>query len=97
MLENELHILKSLLGQKKEGFGRPKGSTKYTQEEIDFLKECEERGFNDREIINEFNKKFGVNLRPKTRALYNFMVRNGIKNVERKYDYIHDKKWEEKE
>lgn len=80
-LEQEIRILRNVLEQKREGFGRPKGSLKYTPEQIDFLKECEEKKFSDKEIVRQFNSKFGINLKADSRALYNFMVREGIKKL----------------
>lgn len=80
-LEDELRILREILGHKREGFGRPKGSIKYTPEQIGFLKECEKQKLSDKEIVRQFNSEFGTNLNIDSRALYNFMVREGIKII----------------
>lgn len=80
-LEKEIGILESVLNEKREGFGRPKGSIKYTQEEVNFLKKCEKEELSDTEIIEAFNERFKTNYPKTTRKFYNFMTRYGIKNI----------------
>ena len=79
-LEKEIGILEYVLSGESEGFGRPKGSIKYTQEQVNFLKECEKNKLTDKEIIKAYNQKFGTNYPETSRGLYNFMNRYGIKN-----------------
>ena len=83
-LEKEINIYRNILENDPEGpllLGRPIGSTKYPPEKITFLEECEKRGLTDREIITEYNKKFGTNLAHNSRALYNVMQRQGIRKT----------------
>lgn len=80
-LEKEINILEYVLNKTSEGTGRPKGSIKYTKEQVDFLKKCEEDKLTDKEIIKVYNQKFGTNYPETARGLYNFMNRYGIKNT----------------
>lgn len=80
-LQEEIRILSEIVEHKRGGFGRPKGTLKYTPEQINFLKECEENKLSDKEIVRQFNLKFETNLKPNSRALYNFMVREEIKII----------------
>ena len=84
-LKKEIEILNSVLngGNTKEDyiFGRPKGSYKYTQEQIDFLKECVKNKLDDKEIVKLYNIKYGTNFPKTSRGLYNFMIRSGIKTI----------------
>jgi hypothetical protein len=75
-LKKEISILEGVLNNKREGFGRPKGSLKYSKEEELFLKENKYKPM--KEIVVMFNKKFGKSYKKDTRALYNFMSRQGI-------------------
>ena len=84
-LKKEIEILISVLngGNTKKDyiFGRPKGSIKYSQEQVDFLKECVKNKLDDKEIIKLFNIKFKTNFKENSRRLYNFMTRYGIKTI----------------
>lgn len=80
-LQEEIRILSEVVEHKREGFGRPKGTLKYTPEQIDFLKEGEENKLSDKEIVRQFNLKFGTTIKSNSRALYNFMLREGIKII----------------
>ena len=93
-LKKEIGTLLYVLNSKNEGIGRPKGSIKYTQEEIDFLKDCEKNKLNDKEIIRLFNEKFKTNYKETTRKFYNFMCREGIRSPNyslRKFNEEEDK------
>lgn len=79
-LEKQLEIWKAVLNSQKDGkAGRPLGSTTYTFEQMKFLAECEEKKLTDKQIIIEFNKKYGTNIKPDGRQLYNLMCRQGIR------------------
>jgi hypothetical protein len=56
--------------------GRPLGSYKYSNEEINFLKANKETPM--KELIKKFNEKFNKNFNSDTRALYNMMQRQNI-------------------
>ena len=75
-LKKEIEIFEQVLNTKREGFGRPKGSIKYTIEQENFLKENKDIPM--KELIKLYNEKFKTNLKKDTRALYNFMERQGI-------------------
>jgi hypothetical protein len=75
-LRRELQICEEILNSKREGFGRPKGSIKYTQEQGKFLKE--NKNIPMKKLIELYNKKFGTNFHKDSRALYNFMDRQGL-------------------
>jgi hypothetical protein len=81
-LEKQLEIWKVVLNSPKDGkMGRPKGSTMYTPEQMKFLAECEEKKLSDKQIIEEFNKKYDTNIKPNGRQLYNLMQRQGIRKT----------------
>lgn len=76
-LRRELAIYEEIVNTPSDGkMGRPSGDTKYTTEQIKFLRE--NKGIPMEELILLFNKTFDRNLNPNTRALYNFMCRQGI-------------------
>lgn len=75
-LQDEVRILESVLETKREGFGRPKGSIKYNQEQIKFL--YDNRDTPMAELVTAFNKQFGTKYHSESRTLYNFMCREGI-------------------
>lgn len=81
-LQFEIRILEKVLGTEREGFGRPKGSLKYTPEQIDFLEKNKDIPME--ELIEMFNEKFGTGYPIDSRALYNFMDRQGIILPQRK-------------
>ncbi len=85
-LKKEIGILYYIInGNNDNNLGRPRGSIQYTQEQMNFLKECEQNNLDDKEIINLFNLKFGTDFKEDSRALYNLMNREGIKkNIIRK-------------
>lgn len=86
-LERELAIYKIILETPSDNsMGRPKGSIEYSQEEVMFLKECEMKGYDDKKIIEEYNKKFNMSLPYNTRKLYNFMQRQGIRKTGWRWD-----------
>jgi len=100
-LKKEIKVLNSVLNgncNSYKPFGRPKESWKYSAEQIDFLKDCEEKKLEQKEIIKLFNTKFGTKLKKDTRALYNFMSRCKIisptysprKFTEEEDEYIRD-------
>ncbi len=77
-LKQEIKVLNSVINSNNselKPFGRPKGSWKYSLEQIDFLKDCKKKGLEQKEIIKQFNIKFGTKFNENTRALYNFMSR----------------------
>lgn len=81
-LEKETAIYKHILETPRDDkVGRPKGSITYSNEQILFLKECEQKGMSDVQIVDAFNIKFGTTIKRNGRQLYNFMVREGIKKV----------------
>lgn len=99
-LEIELKTLKEILeGQELNLMGRPKGSYNYSEEEVNFMKANKTKKMLD--LVQEFNKKFNRNFPKHTRALYNFMVRNGIiEQGFKRYSYmgeIRNNKFEQKE
>ena len=57
--------------------GRPKGSLKYSLEELFFLKKCCGNKLKYNDIIRKWNKKFNRNLSLEARQLYNLMLRMG--------------------
>lgn len=76
-LENKLITLKEVLETPKNGkFGRPKGSTIYSDEKIKFLKEHKNTSMTT--LIELFNEEFNTNFPKNSRALYNFMDRQGM-------------------
>ena len=75
-LKREINILEEVLNSKREGFGRPKGSLKYTIEQEKFLRE--NKNIPMKELVALFNKKFNTNYPMESRALYNFMDREGF-------------------
>ena len=79
-LKKEIKTLNSVLSDnsKIKPFGRPKRSYKYSLEQIDFLKDCKKKKLEPKEIIKQFNTKFGTEFDKNTRALYNFMSRSKI-------------------
>ena len=85
-LKDEIRILESVLA--REGFGRPKGSIKYSPEKINFLTENKDKHM--REITLLFNEKFKTDYPEDTRALYNFMERQGIIQVNYKREVKND-------
>ena len=81
-LEKELQVYRTILNTPSDGkMGRPKGSLKYTQEQVVFLRECEAKQLSDKEIIAEFNKKFNTQISYASRQLYNIMQRQGIRKT----------------
>jgi len=92
VLEYVLENPKKLTYSNNQNFGRPKGTYKYTKEEQNFLKECEDKGLDYKETTDLFNLKFKKKNSYKSRALYNFMLRTGIKKISR-----HSKKYTNKE
>jgi len=79
-LKKEIGTLEFVLSGVSDGkTGRPRGSYEYTQEQINFLKECNKQEIPMKEIIKLFNTKFGTDYKIDTRAFYNFMDRCGIK------------------
>lgn len=85
-LENELRVLKSILETPKDGkFGRPLGSTIYTDEQVEFLRDFKNTKMTA--LIKMFNNRFGTNFKKDSRALYNFMGRHRIIDiVKRSYE-----------
>lgn len=80
-LKRELAIYEEILNTKKDGsMGRPKGSVKYTDEQVAFLRKNKDVLM--KELILMFNLEFKTNYPPQTRALYNFMCREGILEYE---------------
>jgi hypothetical protein len=71
-----VEIVSKKVSKKVSRSGRPKGSLKYTKEHLGFLKEVSH--LSDTEIVEEFNKKFGTNIKPNSRRLYNLMLREKI-------------------
>ncbi len=57
--------------------GRPKGSLKYSLEELSFLKKCCDDKLKYKDIIKKWNLKFNKNLSQEARQLYNLMLRMG--------------------
>lgn len=88
-LEIELKSLKFVLETQNNAIlGRPTGTTKYSEEEINFLKL--NKNMKMPNLVEAFNKKFNKNFPKKSRGIYNFMVRNGI--IEQKFArYIYQK------
>ena len=79
-LELKLESYREILETKKDaGFGRPVGSIKYTEEQIKFLEDNKDNPMPL--LILEFNERFGTKFKPDSRALYNFMMRQGIIEV----------------
>lgn len=76
ILKTEIRILDEVLNQEVSGFGRPRGSLKYTDEQITFLKLNKNQKNTD--LIKMFNEKFNTNYKSDSRSLYNFMERQGI-------------------
>ena len=72
----ELRLVKGKIAHIK--MGRPLGSTKYSEEQDSFLRECIKEKIPYRKITQEFNKQFGTNVKADSRQLYNYMERNGI-------------------
>ena len=58
--------------------GRPKGTLEYNHDQAKFLKECGEKELSDKEIIQAYNSKFKTSISGNSRALYNFMNREGM-------------------
>jgi len=75
-----------LLTQTDNKMGRPVGSSKYTSEQTEFLKQNKNVPIKD--LIVLFNKKFNLNLPLDTRILYNFMFRAGIIDTSYSREYI---------
>jgi hypothetical protein len=75
-LKRNIQILEEVMNSKREGIGRPKGSLKYTIEQENFLRENKDVPM--KKLVNMFNKKFNTNYSIETRALYNFMDREGF-------------------
>ena len=88
-LQKEVEILKYVLNNgniqevvvKSNPPYRPKGSIKYTKEQVEFLKDCLKNKLKDKEIVDLYNLKFKTNLKKGSRALYNFMMRYGLKQI----------------
>lgn len=79
-VKKELAILESVLNRPNDGMtGRPKGSIEHTNEQVEFLTQCNEANLTDKEIITAYNTKFNTNIPLTSRGLYNFMTRQGIK------------------
>lgn len=76
-LKKELIIYEEVLNSKSiKKMGRPKGSLKYTEEQIKFIKDNKDVPMKN--LIVMFNNQFKTNYSTNTRALYNFMAREGI-------------------
>ena len=72
-LETKLKILKEVLETPKDGkFGRPKGSTIYSDKQINFLKEHKNTSMPI--LIELFNKEFNTDFKKDSRALYNLKM-----------------------
>lgn len=89
-LKEELRILEEVLETKREGFGRPKGSLKFSSEQIKFLHDYREEDM--KKLVKLFNAKFGTNYPINSRALYNFMERTGIISPQPRENNIHSEK-----
>jgi len=87
-LRREIEILEGVLYTKRKGFGRPKGTLKYKEEQITFLKENKNMKMID--LVELFNKTFGTNYPKETRALYNFMDRERIISPIRDYSRVNN-------
>ena len=87
-LKDEIRILETILNTKKEGFGRPKGSLKYSEEQVKFL--CDNKDTHMPELIQLFNKQFNTKYHSETRALYNFMCREGILTADERPNHFKD-------
>ena len=82
-LKRELAICEEILNTKRDGsMGRPKGSILYTEEQVKFLKEHKDMPMKN--LILLFNLQFKKNYSQNTRALYNFMCREGIIEYEKR-------------
>jgi hypothetical protein len=76
-LEKELNIYKTILQTPKDGkMGRPIGSIKYTDVQVMWLKDNKNMPMTN--LVMKFNERFGTKLSVTSRALYNFMCREGI-------------------
>ncbi len=75
-LKKEIEILEGILIPTNLKMGRPKGSLKYTPEQIKFIEE--NKDILMKELVIKFNEEFKTNYTPNTRAIYNFMLREGI-------------------
>ncbi len=72
-LETKLKILKEVLETPKDGkFGRPKGSTIYSDKQINFLKEHKNTSM--KILIELFKKEFNTNYKKDSRDLYNLKM-----------------------
>jgi transposase len=88
-LQKEIEVLKFVLNNgntnenviKSNPPHRPKGSIKYTKEQVEFLKDCLKNKLKDKEIIDLYNLKFKTNLKKNSRALYNFTIREGLRQI----------------
>lgn len=76
--EEAIELLKEVLqtDPEKGKMGRPQGETKYTSEQLNFIKN--NRDITMIKLVQKFNDKFGTNLRKNSRTLYNLMDRQGI-------------------
>lgn len=81
-LKREIEVLELILAPTNPKMGRPKGSLKYTPEQIKFIKENKDIPM--KELVMKFNGKFKTNYTPYTRAIYNFMLRKGIMEIGRR-------------
>jgi len=84
-LKKEIEVLEKVLflpSDKK--MGRPRGSIAYSDEQIKFLKKCAKKNLEQKAIVNEFNKEFGTRFPINSRALYNFMDRQGMITIEKR-------------
>jgi len=77
LLEKEIRFIDEILNvNNPDDMGRPKGSIKYTPEQVKFL--IENKQMHMKNLIPFYNRTFGTDLKPDSRALYNFMCREGI-------------------
>lgn len=79
-LKKEIEVLQNVLNYDIPSVdGRPKGSTSYTDRQMRFMED--HRDLPMKRLVKAYNHEFKTNIPEESRALYNFMIRNGIIKV----------------